>query len=240
MSKIRENPSLEHAIFTLYSQRSTPELISETCLYPTKPSISSNSNQVESVKHEHIRTLLCDLAVLCWDVSDEIFHLNGDKNNKYRQQKLTCSASLKESRPADSRTIVRGITTLAVAIMRPMSQISGALLSSSPNGVPSIETRAFIGTDSGCSGSVASVCSRPIRSFSPLIAISRLARTREMVHFRWKPPTASAPISSAHRKQVVKRIQQVYSAHGSFPSAPVHSKNMLALGVSQGSMANTQ
>lgn len=108
--------------------------------------------------------------------------------------------------------MVRGMTTRAVAIMRPMSKMVGALFSS--NGVPSTATacmcvcvlgsgasvlqltlirvvihsthrlkdsrnpstthsppiyrtrapRALMGTDSGCSGSVASVWRRPMRS----------------------------------------------------------------------------
>lgn len=90
-----------------------------------------------------------------------------DPSSRVSHFTITCSASLKLSLPADSRTIVFGITTLAVAIILPMSQMSGAsALPSSAKGVPSTGTRALIGTDSGCSSSVARVCSRPTRSFS--------------------------------------------------------------------------
>ena len=46
----------------------------------------------------------------------------------------------------------------------PLPALVPILICRSPSGVPSMATSALIGTDSGCSGSVASVWSSPIRS----------------------------------------------------------------------------
>mmetsp|Transcript_39627 Transcript_39627/g.95329 ORF Transcript_39627/g.95329 Transcript_39627/m.95329 type:complete len:201 (+) Transcript_39627:140-742(+) len=89
-----------------------------------------------------------------------------------------CSASENDNLPALRRTMVRGMTMRAVAIIRAISNastlaISGVSTSSfasaSPRGVPSTATRALIGTLSGWSGSVARTCRSPTRSvsFSP-------------------------------------------------------------------------
>mmetsp|Transcript_44889 Transcript_44889/g.94190 ORF Transcript_44889/g.94190 Transcript_44889/m.94190 type:complete len:218 (-) Transcript_44889:815-1468(-) len=89
-----------------------------------------------------------------------------------------CSASEKESLPALRRTIVRGMTMRAVAIILAMSKASTSAIPSdsvsssaavSPRGVPSTATRALMGTLSGCSGSVDRTWRRPTRSvsFSP-------------------------------------------------------------------------
>ena len=60
--------------------------------------------------------------------------------------------------PVASRTILLGITTLAVAtVLKRFVNGTGLL---SPKGVPLIGTKVLIGTDSGCSTKVASVCKK--------------------------------------------------------------------------------
>ena len=76
---------------------------------------------------------------------------------------IYCSASVKDSLPAESLTIVFGITILAVAIIRAISKASTfASDLSSPDVVPETATSAFIGTDSGCLGKVARTCNNDI------------------------------------------------------------------------------
>src|SRR5690606_41710748 len=65
-------------------------------------------------------------------------------------------------RPAESLTCVCGITILAVATIRTISQISTGFCSSI--GVPSTATKALIGTDSGCGLSVDEATNIPARS----------------------------------------------------------------------------
>ena len=75
-----------------------------------------------------------------------------------------CSMGEKERRPAERRTIERGMMMRAVAIARAISKTSGVSPIPSTIGVPSIGTSALIGTDSGCSGMVLSWWRRPMRS----------------------------------------------------------------------------
>ena len=74
---------------------------------------------------------------------------------KARGGALTCSSGEKDMRPAESLTIDLGMMMRAVAMVRAIWKQSGV---SPPSimGVPSMGTRALIGTDSGCSGMVES------------------------------------------------------------------------------------
>ena len=76
-----------------------------------------------------------------------------------------CSIGENDSRPAERRTIDRGIMIRAVAIVRAIWKTSG-LSPNSSMGVPSMGTSALIGTDSGCSSIVASSWRRAMRSSS--------------------------------------------------------------------------
>ena len=84
------------------------------------------------------------------------------------RKQSACVLSLMLSRPADSRTIERGIVIRATATVRTnsMSSIfaSGVPASMSPSTVPFTGTRALIGTLSGWAGRVASACRKPTRS----------------------------------------------------------------------------
>src|SRR5689334_1214667 len=71
-------------------------------------------------------------------------------------------SSLISSRPADSRTMDLGMVMRATAMVRTKS--SGSSGEARDWGVPSICTRALIGTLSGCTGRVASAWIRPTRS----------------------------------------------------------------------------
>ncbi len=69
----------------------------------------------------------------------------------------SCASSFICSRPAESRTIARGIRMRAQAIIRTISIGSTGRIRAS--GVPSTATSALIGTDSGCGSCNASVAS---------------------------------------------------------------------------------
>ncbi len=74
----------------------------------------------------------------------------------------SCASSLICSRPAESRTIARGIRMRAVAIIRTISiALTGG---ASKSGVPRTRTSMLMGTDSGCGSCAASVCSMAQRS----------------------------------------------------------------------------
>ena len=137
---------------------------------------------------------------------------------------LTCSASLKLSLPAESRTIVFGITILAVAIIRPMSQISGAsALPFSATGVPSTGTSAFIGTDSGCSSRVARVCRRPTRSFSAWRCLRGIEHKVDITELLGSP-RLYLPEQQAHLANQQQRNTTSQSATASTTSQSVKRK----------------
>ena len=73
-----------------------------------------------------------------------------------------CSSVFIRTLPADRRTMAFGMMIRAVAIIRTISQTETR--GCSARGVPSTGTRAFTGTDSGCSGRQERVCNMPILS----------------------------------------------------------------------------
>ena len=77
-----------------------------------------------------------------------------------------CVASLMLSRPADSRTMLRGMVMRATATVRTnsMSSIIRSPPHMSPSTVPATGTSALTGTLSGWRGSVASAWTKPMRS----------------------------------------------------------------------------
>ncbi|MNL42346.1 hypothetical protein D3C87_1647970 [compost metagenome] len=75
-----------------------------------------------------------------------------------------CICSFMASRPADRRTWDCGIRMRATASMRMKS--NGSTSSAFSSGVPATFTSMLIGTDSGCSGRLASWISRLARSSS--------------------------------------------------------------------------
>src|SRR5229473_3099303 len=91
----------------------------------------------------------------------------------------SCASSLICSRPAESRTIARGIKSRAVAMMRTTSTVpTGA---TSAKGVPRTRTSMLMGTDSGCGSCAASVTSMAQRSSidspMPMIPPARTCRS---------------------------------------------------------------
>lgn len=86
--------------------------------------------------------------------------------------------------------------------VRTISKPVGPFTPAFSNGVPFTATSAFTGTLSGCSGSVASVCSRPILSTSsspspmipPLHTLMPASRTADKVSNRseYLPPPLAA------------------------------------------------
>ena len=74
-----------------------------------------------------------------------------------------CNSSFICSRPAERRIIEAGIRILATAMVRTKSKPSSGAWPD--RGVPSTWTSRLIGTDSGCTGRLARVTSRPARSF---------------------------------------------------------------------------
>ena len=104
-----------------------------------------------------------------------------------------CVASLMLSRPADSRTMLRGIVIRATATVRTNS-ISSIIRSPphrSPSNVPLTGTKALTGTLSGWRGSVASAWTKPMRSsrVSPIPTIPPQ-------HTAIPAPRTSASVSS--------------------------------------------